>query len=54
MKEVKQLPLDEETLKELLEMGKSMEDQARKVFMMSEAFAQRLEKKLGKDKETAQ
>ncbi len=30
---------DEETLKELLEMGKSMEDQARKVFMMSEAFA---------------
>ena len=42
---MKQLP-DEQTLKELLSMGKILEDQARKVYQMSEAFAQKYERQL--------
>ena len=42
---MKQLP-DEKTLKELLSMGKDLEDQARKVYQMSEAFAQKYEQRL--------
>jgi hypothetical protein len=42
---MKQLP-DEQTLKELLSMGKALEDQARKVYQMSEAFAQKYERRL--------
>ena len=41
---MKQLP-DEQTLKELLSMGKGLEEQARKVYQMSEALAQKYEKK---------
>lgn len=37
---MKQLP-DEQTLKELLSMGKDLEEQARKVYQMSEALAQK-------------
>lgn len=37
---MKQLP-DEQTLQELLSMGKDLEDQARKVYQMSEAMAQK-------------
>lgn len=37
---MKQLP-DEQTLKELLSMGKGLEEQARKVYQMSEALAQK-------------
>lgn len=42
---MKQLP-DEHTLSELLSMGKNLEDQARKVYEMSEAFAQKYEHRL--------
>jgi hypothetical protein len=42
---MKQLP-DEKTLAELLSMGKNLEDQARKVYIMSEAFAQKYEQRL--------
>lgn len=42
---MKQLP-DEQTLKEFLSMGKDLEDQARKVYQMSEAFAQKYERQL--------
>ncbi|MEM6611447.1 MAG: hypothetical protein AAF652_04185 [Cyanobacteria bacterium P01_C01_bin.72] len=41
---MKQLP-DEQTLKELLSMGKDLEEQARKVYQMSEALAQKYEPK---------
>ena len=41
---MKQLP-DEQTLKELLLMGKDLEEQARKVYQMSEALAQKYEQK---------
>lgn len=37
---MKELP-NEKTLIELLEMGKGLEDQTRKVYEMSEAFAQK-------------
>ena len=42
---MKKLP-DEKTLKELLSMGKDLENQARKVYQMSEAFAQKYEQRL--------
>ena len=35
-------------MSELLSMGKDLEDQARKVYEMSEAFAQKSEKRLEK------
>jgi hypothetical protein len=37
---MKQLP-DEQTLQELLSMGRDLEGQARKVYQMSEALAQK-------------
>jgi hypothetical protein len=37
---------DERTMSELLSMGKDLEDQARKVYQMSEAFAQKYERRL--------
>ena len=37
---MKQLP-NEQTLQELLAMGKDLEEQARKVYQMSEALAQK-------------
>jgi hypothetical protein len=43
---MKQLP-DEGTLTELLSMGKDLEAQARKVYELSEAFAQKYEQQLG-------
>jgi len=42
---MKELP-DEKTLAELVEMGKSFESQARKLYEMVEAFAQKSEKRL--------
>ena len=42
---MKELP-DERTMNELLSMGKDLEDQARKVYQMSEAFAQKYEQRL--------
>lgn len=42
---MKELP-DEKTLAELVELGKSFEDQARKLYEMTEAFAQKYEKRL--------
>ncbi|MGL5940514.1 MAG: hypothetical protein ACRC2S_09035 [Waterburya sp.] len=42
---MKQLP-DNQTMTELLSMGKELEDQARKVYEMSEAFAQKYEQQL--------
>lgn len=39
---MKQLP-DEQTLQELLAMGRDLEDRARKVYQMSEALAQKYE-----------
>ena len=42
---MKQLP-DENTLKEFLSMGKDLENQAREVHQMSEAFAQKYEQRL--------
>lgn len=39
---MKQLP-DEQTLQELLSMGRDLEGQARKVYQMSEALAQKYE-----------
>ncbi|MGF1489675.1 MAG: hypothetical protein ACFBSE_21530 [Prochloraceae cyanobacterium] len=42
---MKKLP-DERTMSELLSMGKDLEDQARKVYEMSEAFAQKYEQRL--------
>ena len=42
---MKQLP-DERTMSELLSMGKDLEDQARKVYEMSIAFAQKYEQRL--------
>jgi len=42
---MKQLP-DEQTLAELLEMGKGLEAQARKVYLMAEGFAQKYEHKM--------
>ena len=42
---MKELP-DEKTLAELVELGKSFEDQARKLYEMAEAFAQKYEKRL--------
>lgn len=42
---MKKLP-DEKTLAELVELGKSFEDQARKLYEMAEAFAQKYEKRL--------
>ena len=44
---MEELP-DEKTLVELVEMGKSFEDQARKLYEMAEAFAQKYEKRLHK------
>ena len=41
---MKQLP-NEQPLKELLSMGKDLEEQARKVYQMSEALAQKYEHK---------
>ena len=41
---MKQLP-DEQTLKELLSMGKDLEEQARLVYQMSEALAQKYDPK---------
>ncbi len=38
---------DEKTLNELVELGKSFEDQARKLYEMTEAFAQKWEHRLG-------
>ncbi|ELP55533.1 MAG: hypothetical protein ACK4YL_12010 [Microcystis sp.] len=43
---MKELP-DEKTLTELIELGKSFEDQARKLYEMSEAFAQKWENRVG-------
>jgi hypothetical protein len=37
---------DERTMSELLSMGKDLEDQVRKVYQMSEAFAQKYERRL--------
>lgn len=37
---------DEKTLAELVELGKSFEDQTRKLYEMAEAFAQKYEKRL--------
>jgi hypothetical protein len=37
---------DGHILAELLSMGKNLEDQARKVYQMSEAFAQKYEQRL--------
>jgi hypothetical protein len=45
---MKQLP-DDRTLTELLSMGKDLEAQARKVYEMSEAFAQKYEQILGQE-----
>lgn len=42
---MKQLP-DSQTLAELLKMGKNLEEQARKVYLMAEGFAQKYEHKL--------
>jgi hypothetical protein len=42
---VKQLP-DEQTRAELLALGKSLEAQARKVYLMAEGLAQKYEHKL--------
>ena len=42
---MKNLP-DENTLSELLSMGKDLEDQARKVYEMSEAFGQKYEQRI--------
>jgi hypothetical protein len=42
---MKQLP-DEQTLAELLELGKSLSEQAGKVYLMAEGFAQKYEHKL--------
>ena len=42
---MKELP-DEKTLAELVELGKSFEDQARNLYEMAEAFAQKYEKRL--------
>ncbi len=42
---MKKLP-DDRTMSELLSMGKDLEDQARKVYEMSEAFAQKYEQRL--------
>ena len=42
---MKQLP-DEETMSQLLSMGKDLEDRARKVYEMSEAFAQKYQQQL--------
>lgn len=42
---MKELP-DENSLAELVEIGKSFEDQCRKLYEMSEAFAQKCEKRL--------
>lgn len=42
---MKKLP-DESTMNELMSMGKDLEDQARKVYQMSEAFAQKYEQRL--------
>jgi hypothetical protein len=42
---MRQLP-NEHTLSELLSLGKNLEDQARKVYQMSEAFAQKYERRL--------
>jgi hypothetical protein len=40
-----QLP-DDRAMRELLSMGKDLEDQARKVYHMSEAFAQKYAQRL--------
>lgn len=42
---MKDLP-DEKALAELVELGKSFEDQARKLYEMAEAFAQKYERRL--------
>ncbi len=42
---MKKLP-DDRTMTELLAMGKDLENQARKVYEMSEAFAQKYEQRL--------
>ena len=42
---MKQLP-DEETMSQLLSMGKDLEDGARKIYEMSEAFAQKYQQQL--------
>ena len=42
---MKKLP-DEGIMSELLSMGKDLEDQARKVYEMSESFAQKYDKRL--------
>lgn len=42
---MKDLP-DEKTLAELVELAKGFEDQCRKVYEMSEAFAQKYEKRI--------
>ena len=42
---MKDLP-DEKTLAELVELGQSFEHQARKLYEMAEAFAQKYEKRL--------
>lgn len=42
---MKQLP-DEQTLAELLEMGKKLSEQARKVYLIAEGLAQKYEHKL--------
>jgi len=42
---MEELP-EEKTLAELVEMGKSFEDQTRKLYEMAEAFAQKSEKRL--------
>lgn len=42
---MRKLP-DDRTLAELLEMGKSLEAQSRKVYLMAEAFAQKYEQRL--------
>lgn len=43
---MKQLP-DEKKLTELMELGKSFEDKARKLYEMAEAFAQKWENRTG-------
>lgn len=49
---MKNLP-DERTMSELLSMGKDLEDQARKVYEMSIAFAQKYEQRLENQQTTS-
>jgi hypothetical protein len=50
---MKQLP-DEQTLQELLSMGRDLEGQARKVYQMSEALAQKYEQQFLEKQQSSQ